>query len=384
MAVRAGRRGAGEALAPVLWSTSAFEVEPADTRRLATTPRTERFYSRHGNPTVRQFEDAVASLEGAEAALAFASGMGAICGVVLGLCARGSHVVAQRQMYGGTLQLLGSVCPRFGIDVTLVDATRPGAFADAVEPGRTVLVLAESPANPRLDLVDLDELGAIAGPFTVLDSTFATPLAQRPLDHGIDLVLHSATKALAGHNDATLGVVCGSGDLIEWLWSFAVLQGANASPADALNGLRGLRTLGVRLRQQAATSLAVARAVEQHPAVACVRHLGLESHPQRALARRQLRSTGGLLTFDLHGGQEAALRFVDGLRLCRAAPSLGGPDTLVAHPASSSHAGLLPEELGECGISPGTVRLSAGLEDTDDIVADVLRALAAVAGPAAD
>ena len=237
-------------------------------------------------------------------------------------------------------------------------------------------MLAESPANPRLDLVDLDELGAIQGPFTVLDSTFATPLAQRPLDHGIDLVLHSATKALAGHNDATLGIVCGSGDLIDWLWSFAVLQGANASPADALNGLRGLRTLGVRLRQQAATALAVARAVEGHPAVACVRHLGLDSHPQAELARRQLRSTGGLLTFDLRGGFEAALRFVDALRICRAAPSLGGPDTLIAHPASSSHAGLLPEELDECGISPGTIRLSAGLEDTDDVVADVLDALA--------
>jgi cystathionine beta-lyase/cystathionine gamma-synthase len=256
-----------------------------------------------------------------------------------------------------------------------VEGARPGAFREAVEPGRTVLVLAESPANPCLDLVDLDELGAIEGPIRVVDSTFATPLGQRPLDHGVDLVLHSATKALAGHNDACLGVVCGSGELIDWLWSFAVLQGANASPFDALNGLRGLRTLGVRLRQQSATALAVASALEAHPSVDLVRHLGLPSHPQAELARRQLRLPGGVVTFDLAGGRDAATRFLERLRLCRPAPSLGGPETLVGHPASSSHAGLRDEELAECGISPGTVRLSAGLEDTDDIVADVLGAL---------
>jgi cystathionine beta-lyase/cystathionine gamma-synthase len=378
IAVRAGRTYNGGALAPILWSTSAFEVPAADMRQLATTPRTQRFYSRYGNPSVREFEDAVAELEGAEAGLAFASGMGAICAVVLGLCSRGSHVVAQRQMYGGTLQLLGAVCPRLGIDVTLVDGTRPGAFAEAVEPGRTVLLLAETPANPRLDLVDLDEIGAIEGPIRAVDSTFATPLGQRPLDHGVDLVVHSATKALAGHNDATLGIVCGSRDLIDWLWSFAVLQGANASPFDALNGLRGLRTLGVRLRQQSATSLAVAKALEGHPAVTCVRHPGLASHPQAELARRQLRSMGGLVTFDLEGGHDAALRFVEALGLCRCAPSLGGPETLVVHPPSTSHAGLSPEELAECGISGGTIRLSAGLEDTDDVVADVLAALEAL------
>jgi cystathionine beta-lyase/cystathionine gamma-synthase len=366
----------GGALAPILWASSAFEVPVADMRRQATTPRTHHFYSRHGNPTVREFEDAIAELEGAEASLAFASGMGAISAVVLGLCSRGSHIVAQRQMYGGTLQLLGAVCPRFGIDVTLVDGTRPGAFAEAVQVGRTMLLLAETPANPRLDLVDLDEIGAIEGPIRVVDSTFATPLGQRPLEHGVDLVLHSATKAIAGHNDACLGVVSGSRDLIDWLWSFAVLQGANASPFDALNGLRGLRTLGVRLRQQSATALAVARALEAHPAVSCVRHPGLDSHPQADLARRQLRVTGGLVTFDLDGGRDAAVQFVEALQLCRAAPSLGGPETLVVHPASSSHAGLLPEELEECGISGGTIRLSAGLEDTDDVLADLKGALA--------
>jgi cystathionine beta-lyase/cystathionine gamma-synthase len=375
IAVRAGRGHSGNALAPILWASSAFEVAPRDTRRLATTPRTATFYTRHGNPTVRSFEEAVAALEGAEAGLAFASGMGAICAVVLGLCGKGSHIVAQRQMYGGTLQLLGAVCPRFGIEVTLVDATRPGAFAEAVQPGRTMLVLAETPANPCLDLVDLDEIGALVGPLTAVDSTFATPLGQRPLDHGVDLVVHSATKALAGHNDACLGIVCGARDVLDWIWGFAVLQGANASPFDALNGLRGVRTLGVRLRQQSATALAVAEALEVHPAVNWVRYPGLASHPQAALARRQLRHFGGLVTFDLHGGEPSARTFLEALRICRAAPSLGGPDTLVGHPASSSHAGLLPDELAACGISAGTIRLSAGLEDTEDVVDDVRRAL---------
>jgi cystathionine beta-lyase/cystathionine gamma-synthase len=168
--------------------------------------------------------------------------------------------------------------------------------------------------------------------------------------------------------------VAGARDVIDWLWGFAVLQGANASPFDAMNGLRGLRTLGVRLRQQSATALALAEALESHPAVAHVRHPGLPSHPQAELAKRQMRLTGGLVTFDLRGGVEAGARFVDGVRLCRSAPSLGGPETLVTHPASTSHAGLTPEELEEACIAPGTIRLSAGLEDTEDLVADVLAA----------
>jgi cystathionine beta-lyase/cystathionine gamma-synthase len=381
--VRAGRAHGGGPLAPVVWASTSHEVPaPGVAPRLASTPRTPNFYARHGNPSVRAFEDAVAELEGAEAGLAFASGMGALSAVVLGLCGKGSHIVAQRQMYGGTLQLLGQVCPRFGIDVTLVDATAPGAFAAAVEPGRTILVLAETPANPRLDLVDLQELGAITGPFTVVDSTFATPLGQRPLDHGVDLVVHSATKALSGHNDACLGVVCGTADLLDWLWSFAVLHGATPSPYDATNALRGLRTLALRFGQQTATASALAVALEARPELRWVRHPSLPSHPQAALAARQLRLGGGLVAFDLVGGSAAARAFVEHLRLCRSAPSLGGPETLVTHPAGTSHAGLDPEQLAEVGISAGTLRISAGLEDTADVVADVLGALDAVASSA--
>lgn len=380
-AIRAGRGDNDTALAPILWATTTF-VTPtvAEGRKMATGIGSARFYSRYGNPTVAGFEDAIAQLEGAETARAFASGMGAISAVILGLCSTGDHIVAQRQLYAGTQLLLQTACPRFGIDVTFVDATEPGAFAAAVIPGRTTLVFAETPANPRLDLVDLDELGAIAGPMTVVDSTFATPLIQRPLDHGVDLVIHSATKAIAGHNDATLGVVAGAAELVDWLYSFAVLQGANASPFDALNGLRGLRTLGVRLERQSATAGVLARFLESHSATAEVRWPGLESHPQYELAQRQMRLPGGLLTFDLVGGIEAGVAFVEGLEIAQLATSLGGPETLVTHPASTTHVNLTPEELAANGISPGTVRVSTGLEHADDLVADFAQALERPAG----
>jgi cystathionine beta-lyase/cystathionine gamma-synthase len=301
--------------------------------------------------------------------------MGAVSAVVLGLCSSGDHIVASRQLYAGTQLLLQSACPRFGIDVTFVDATTPGALAAAVRPGKTVLVFAETPANPRVELVDLDEVGGIQGPITVVDSTFATPLGQLPLRHGVDLVIHSATKALAGHNDATLGVVAGSKDLVDWLWSFAVLQGANASPFDAMNGVRGLRTLAVRFRQQTESALQLGEALEAHEAVSGVMYPGLDSHPQRDLAKRQMNLTGGVLAFDVAGGLEPGRTFVESVRLAQLATSLGGPETLVTHPASTTHVNLSDDELAANGIGPGTIRVSVGLEHPDDIVADFRQAL---------
>jgi len=378
-AIRAGRRDDDPALAPTLWPTTTFVTPTVDEgREMATMVGAERFYSRYGNPTVRAFEEAMADLEGAESARAFASGMGAVTAVVLGVFSGGDHIVAQHQLYAGTQILLQMACPRFGIDVTFVDGTEPGAFAAAVVPAKTVLVVAETPANPKLDLVDLAEVGAIRGPMTMVDSTFATPLGQRPLDHGVDLVLHSATKAIAGHNDASLGVVAGSDELLAWIWGFAVLQGANASPFDAMNGLRGLRTLAVRLRQQNETALALSEVLEAHPAVATVRYPGLESHPQHDLAKRQMDSYGGLLAFDLAGGLEAGRRFVESVELCQLATSLGGPETLVTHPASTTHVNLTPEERAASGIELGSIRVSCGLEHPDDIIADVVTALAAI------
>lgn len=381
IAIRSGRVGDATSLAPVLWPTSTF-VSPSvdDARRMATTVGADRFYSRYGNPTVSGFEDAIAQLEGAEAARAYASGMGAVTGVVLGLCSAGDHIVAQRQLYAATQLVFQAMCPRFGIEVTFVDGTEPGAFAAAVIPGRTTLVFAETPANPRLDVIDLDELGAIAGPVTVVDSTFGTPVLQQPLRHGVDLVLHSATKGIAGHNDATLGVVAGSRELIDWLWGFAVLQGASASPYDALNATRGIRTLPIRIARQSATALALASALEANPAATEVRYPGLPSHPQHELAARQMSGGGTLIAFDVVGGLDAGRRFVEAVRLAQHATSLGGPETLVTHPASTTHVNLLPEELAANGIGPGTIRVSVGLEHADDVIADFMQALEAAAG----
>jgi cystathionine beta-lyase/cystathionine gamma-synthase len=376
LAITAGREEAGASLAPVLWTTSTWSSQSLDdARRRATSARPSAFYSRYANPTVRSFEDAIAQLEGAEAALAFASGMGAVASTILALCSSGDHVVAQRQLYGGTLAFLQGPCARLGIDVTLVDGTEPGAFGAAVRPGRTMLVVAETPSNPRLELVDLDELGAIGGPFTVVDSTFATPLGQRPLDHGVDLVLHSATKGIAGHNDATLGVIAGERELVDSIWAYSVLHGAVPSPHDALNALRGLRTLGVRFAHQATTALRLARVAAAHPSVAAVFHPGLDDHPQRALASRQMSSPGTVLALDLVDGIGGAARFLDHLRLARVATSLGGPETLACHPATTTHANLSPAEQAEVGVTPGLIRISVGLEHPDDLETDVVGAL---------
>ncbi len=375
VSVLGGRRRGGSELAPTLFPTTTFRIPSLEAgRRMALDPDEGWYYTRNGNPTVQAFEEAVADLEGAESARAFASGMGAVSCVVLALCSSGDHIVAQHQLYSGTRFLLQAVCPRFGIDVTFVDSTDPEAFRAAVRPGRTMLVLAESPANPCLELVDLEALGAIKGPFTVVDSTFAPPNITRPLDYGIDLSLHSATKGLAGHNDATLGVVSGSADLVASLWGFAVLQGANAAPFDAMNGLRGLRTLGVRLERQSATAMKLAEALSEHPGVERVRYPGLASHPQHELARRQMRLFGGLLCFDLVGGFQAGERFIEAVRLAQIATSLGGPETLVTHSASTTHAGMTPEELVVAGIGPGTIRVSVGLEHDDDVVDDLRQA----------
>ncbi|MDG2161010.1 MAG: PLP-dependent aspartate aminotransferase family protein [Acidimicrobiales bacterium] len=375
-AIMAGRTEGERSLAPVLYPSSTFEFSTVEEgRHQATSVAPDRFYSRYGNPTINAFEATIAELEGAEAARAFASGMGAISAVILGICSSGDHIVAQRQLYAGTQMFLQTVCPRFGIDVTFVDGTQPGAFAEAVVPGKTMLVLAETPANPRLDIVDLDALGSIVNALTVVDSTFATPMGQRPLAHGVDLVIHSATKGIAGHNDATIGVVAGSEDLMSWLWGFAVLHGANASPYDAYNAHRGVRTLGVRLRQQAESARLLADFLEAHDAVSDVRYPGLASHPQHDLALGQMQSMGGLLTFDLAGGLEAGRRFVEATMIARQATSLGGPETLLCHSATTTHVSLTPEELEASGIGEGTVRVSCGLENVDDLVADFGRGL---------
>ena len=378
-AIRAGRRYNGESLAPVLWpSTTYFNGSVDEQLRRARAVHPGDFYSRNGSPTVLELEDAVAALEGAEAALAFGSGMGAIASVVLTFCSTGDHIVASSRTFSVTNQLFTMLCPRLGIDVTLVDPTDSPGIQAAVRPGKTQLVFVETPCNPGIDLVDLDAVGAIKGPFTVCDSTFAPPPVQHALRHGIDIVIHAATKGMAGHNDAMLGVIAGERDLVQAVWGHHIIHGAVASPFDAWNTLRGIRTLSTRVRQQSETALALATALEANEAVARVSYPGLDSHPQRELAKRQMTTGGTVIAFELAGGLEAGRAFVEAVRLAQVAPSLGGPETLVVHPPTMTAATLQPEERAAMGIGEGMIRVSVGLEHADDVIADFEQALAAI------
>jgi cystathionine beta-lyase/cystathionine gamma-synthase len=379
-AISAGRGFSGDSLAPVLFPSTAYEVAAVDDhRRLSATARPSKYYARFGSPTARDFEDAVAELEGAEAGLAFSSGMAAVTAVVLGLCSSGDRVVASKQLFSITSALFEMHCPRFGIEVAFVDGTDAEAITAACAAKPTQLLFVETPANPTLSLVDLDAVGAIRGPIKVVDSTFATPVVQQPLRHGLDLVLHSATKGIAGHNDALLGVIAGERELVDTVWAWHSVMGGQASPFDAWNGLRGIRTMPGRVRQQCETALRLARALEAHPAVAQVSHPWLESHPQHELAQRQMTGGGVMVTFEVAGGIDAGKAFCEGLQIARLALSLGGPETLVSHPATIV-AHLSPAERAERGIADGLVRLSAGLEHPDDLEADLLRALDGLPG----
>ena len=377
-AITSGRDASG-ALSPTIWTSTTWQSSGMDeTSKAATSIHKTGNYARYSNPSVRDFERAIAELEGAEDALAFGSGMGAITSIILALCSTGDHIVAQSQLYGGTVAFLNGPCKRLGIDVTFVDGSKPGAFTSAVKPGKTMLVLAESPSNPQMGVVDFSELASIKGPYTVVDSTLATPLGQNPLAHGVSLVMHSATKGIAGHNDATLGVVAGEKDLIDAIWSYAVLHGATASPYDAVNGLRGIRTLGVRLAHQCNSAMELATRLTTHKAISAVHYPGLSTHPQHALAAKQMRQFGSLLSFEVVGGKDGARKVVDGLKLVRPAVSLGGPETLICHPASSTHVGVSPEDQVSAGITQGLLRVSVGLESATDVIADFQQVLASL------
>ena len=375
-AITAGRDDSG-ALAPSLtssttWSSAGLEESHEQAKAIHETKN----YSRYANPTVEAFEHAIAELENTQAALAFASGMGAVSSVVLALCSTGDHIVAQRNCYAGTLAFLNGPCARLGIDVTFVDGRNAQEFADAVRPGKTMLVIAETPSNPRLDLVDLAVLGAIKGPITVVDSTIATPLGQRPHDHGVSLVLHSATKGIAGHNDATIGVIAGDADLIGDIWSYSVLHGATASPFDAMNALRGVRTLDARLARQCESAQILAEWLSKQNNVTAVHYPGLKSHPQHDLAKKQMNYLGSVLSFEIAGGKAAATKLLGALKLIRPAVTFGGPESLISHSTSSTHNSVDPDTKAKIGVTDSLLRLSVGLEACVDIQRDLAEALA--------
>ncbi len=366
------------AISAPIWQTTSFRAGSGEEFvEMAGTPRHAEFYTRYGNPTHQQVEATVAALEGGEAALVFGSGMGAIFTAVMGLLEQGDHVVAQRSLYAGATTLMRDVLPRWGIECTFVDQTNVEAFAEAVRP-QTKLIYVETPTNPLMEITDLArvaELGKGHGITTMVDNTFATPINQRPLELGLDVVVHSATKYLGGHNDVSAGVMVASKEFVENAWKFAIVAGATLGPFDAWLMLRGLRTLGVRVERHNQNALAVARFLETHPKVERVFYPGLESHPQHELARAQMSGFTGVLSVELRGGAWAAERFMSALKLATYAASLGGIETLVTRPAAMWSQHLTAEQREESGISEGLVRISVGLEDERDLLKDFAQAL---------
>jgi methionine-gamma-lyase len=369
---------ATSAVAPPIYQTASFRGDSAeDFLRRAGEPRHPEFYTRYGNPTLRQAEAVLASLEGAESALVTASGMAAVSSCVLSMVQQGTHVVAQTNHYGGTLNLLRDLLPKFGVTVTQVDQRDPDAFKKALRTNTRVFLL-ESPSNPVMALTDLRAVAQIAREhdiLTIIDNTFATPLNQRPLELGIDLVFYSATKYFGGHTDLLAGAVVGRKSLVDKVWNFHTILGGVLGPFDAWLLLRGLRTVALRVRQHNENALALAQFLESHPAVKSVFYPGLPSHPQHALACRQMKGFGGMLSVELKGGYEAAARLLSNVRLGSCAPSLGGVETLVAHPAANFLHYMSLEEAERIGITPGSVRVSVGLEAIGDLVADFGQAL---------
>jgi cystathionine gamma-synthase len=369
-------------LAPSIAQTATYTFEnTADLERYmrGEDPDPEREeYGRYGNPTVRELEQRVTALEGAEDGVAFASGMAAISTALLSLVKAGDHVVLFNDCYRRTRQLVRSVLSRFGIEHDVVPAGDLAALEAMLRP-TTRLVLSESPTNPFLYCVDLQKLVAVVKRHgrirTLVDSTMATPINCRPLDFGVDLVVHSATKYLSGHNDVLGGVAVGAAHLISLLRDSRGVLGTVLDPHAAFLVLRGIKTLGLRVERQNATALEVARALEKHPAVERVYYPLLESHPSYAVARTQMSGGGGVVSFVVRGGRDAAARVVDTCRLAQIAPSFGGPETLIEQPAIMSYFEASPEELERLGISPALVRLAVGVEETGDLVRDLLDAL---------
>jgi cystathionine beta-lyase/cystathionine gamma-synthase len=368
-------------VAPEIFQTSTFEVTDNEEQIRVTT--TDRYYTRWGNPTITLAEQTVAAIEGTEAALVFASGMGAITTTILSLLKAGDHIVAQRDLYGGVTKFFSEWLPKLGIESTLVDTTEYEQHGRAIRASTKLLYL-ESPTNPSLRIVDMKRMAALArqhGLISMIDSTFGSPINQHPAEYGIDLVMHSGTKYLSGHADLTCGVVCGNRELIEQIGETRKTLGNCMDPHAAWLLIRGQKTLAVRVARQNENALRVAEFLEQHAKVRRVHYPFLKSHPQYAIAREQMSGGSGMVTFEVEGSGDDARRVSEAMRLFTLATSLGGVESLVSIPVLTSHAMISAEQRAEMGVTEQMVRLSVGIESVEDQIEDLERALQAVGSP---
>jgi len=368
------------ALTPPLHMTSTFVFDSAEAGgEMFAGERQGHFYSRISNPTNDLLERRIASLEGAEAGLALASGMGAITSTLWTLLSPGDELIIDKTLYGCTFSYMRHGLTKFGITVTPVDLTDPANLTAAIS-GKTRMVYFETPANPNMRLVDIAAVSEIARTVeavVVVDNTYATPFLTRPLEFGADLVLHSATKYLGGHGDLVAGLVAGKAETIQNIRLFGMkdMTGAVMSPFNAMLVLRGIKTLALRMERHCQSAMTVSRMLAEDPAVSAVYYPGLEEFSQHDLAKRQMADFGGMIAFELHGGIEAGRAMMNRLTMIGRAVSLGDAETLIQHPASMTHSTYTPEERAEHGISDGLVRLSVGLEGVEDILEDLSDAL---------
>ena len=379
-AIHAGeplRHGVGVGVGGDICRTSTFTFSSTAEMKLWAEGKSKAYiYTRYGNPTLSVVEKKIAALEGAEAAVVTASGMAAISSALLGALKHGDELISTAQIYGGSYRLMRDLFPDMGIKVRHVETSLEG-IEDLVTP-RTKVLYVETPTNPTLRLVDLHKAIAFAKKHrlvSIMDNTFASPVLQNPLALGFDMVAHSATKYLAGHSDLIAGAVAGNKHWMERVRHMVIYLGGSMDPEVAFLLNRGMKTLGLRVKRQCENALEVAKFLEKHPKVASVHYPGLKSHPDHALAKKQMRGFGSMLAFDMKGGLPAARRFCDRVRLFLLAASLGGVESLVILPAYSSHYRMSVDELRKAGVSPGTVRVSVGLEDAEDLIADLKQAL---------
>jgi len=371
----------GATQVPVVHSVAFGYKNVDEWLQVALGRKSGHIYGRNTNPTVDVFEEKVRQLEGAEAATSAATGMGIISSALFALLSPGDRVVSVKDTYGGTNKIFVEFLPRFQVEVALCDTTDHEAIEAEVAKGCQVLYL-ESPTNPTVKVVDLARLakaGREAGAIIIVDNTFATPINQNPLQLGADLVLHSATKFLGGHADALGGVICGKKELIEKIYHFREINGATLHPMAAYLLMRGMKTLHLRIRHQNESALKIARFLTSHPAVGHVYYPGLESHEGHEIARKQMRGFGGVLSFMLKENTfDAVRRFLPRLRYAHAAANLGAVETLIGPPATTSHVECTAEERAAMGIPESLVRYSVGVEDTEDLIADLEQALSTV------
>jgi O-succinylhomoserine sulfhydrylase len=379
------RRSQYGEMAEAIFLTQGFAYPTAEAAeaRFVKAGEDEFIYARYGNPTTRMFEERIASLEGTEDAFATASGMAAVSGALTSMLRAGDHVVSSRALFGSCLYILEEVLTRFGVRVTFVDGADLDQWRAAVTPG-TKAVFFESMSNPTLELVDIRSVSAIAhaaGALVIVDNVFATPVFSRAVEQGADVIVYSTTKHVDGQGRALGGVICGTRDFIrKTVEPYMKHTGGSMSPFTSWLHLNGMATLDLRCRAMADSAARIASALEGHSALSRVIYPGLSSHPQHQLAMSQMGSGGTLVSFDIASGKEAAFRFMNALKIAKISNNLGDAKTIATHPTTTTHQRLSQEQKDALGITPGLIRLSVGLEDADDLIADLMQALAASAG----